>query len=351
MPLMEQIPVGDAEIPEAIDNVVELPSPPFSSPPEPEPHDEARVERVDAGGQASGIEVAPASSEGPVSGADDDPDATAGAPSEVSELDALVEHGMRVAIGMASVAATAVSAALERTMPGDPEQTPVAGVALAGAGLGLGIEAVRLAQRSASALAGSLAPLLSFATTAPSLRERTAPVARRIDRFNEVWVEARPEHEAAAAAFIADLMPRLVDGIVEQLDLTALVAERVDLDAIVDRIDLDAIVDRIDVDEIVQRVDLDAAVGRVDLLGITDRVLGEVDLPELIRDSTGAVTSETVRSVRMLSAEVDRRLAEIVDRVLLRRREREAEPAGSGAEDPLDHGSDDARDDPDATAG
>jgi hypothetical protein len=252
---------------------------------------------------------------------------------------------------MASVAATAVSSALERTMPGTAEGTPVAGATLAGASLGLGIESVRFAARSVTALANSIGPLLSFATAAPSLRERAAPVARGIDRFNDVWTEARPEHEAAAAAFIADLMPRLVDGIVEQLDLTTLVAERVDLDAIVDRIDLDAIVDRIDVDEIVQRVDLDAAVGRVDLLGITDRVLGEVDLPELIRDSTGAVTSETVRSVRMLSAEVDRRLAEIVDRVLLRRREREAELAGSRAEDPPDHASDDAHDDPDATTG
>jgi hypothetical protein len=86
-------------------------------------------------------------------------------------------------------------------------------------------------------------------------------------------------------------------------------------------------------------VDLDAAVGRVDLLGITDRLMGEVDLPELIRESTGAVTSETVRNVRMLSAEVDRRLAEIVDRVL-RRREREAELAR--AETDADDGADGA---------
>jgi hypothetical protein len=322
---MEQIPIGDAPSDDPLDNVVELLTPPFSSPPEEEPHD------PDPGTAGAAGMTATGSGEG-------EGDEAARA-STSAELDALVEHGMRVAIGMASVAATAVSSALERTMPGTTEGMPVAGATLAGASLGLGIESVRFAARSVTALANSIGPLLSFATAAPSLRERAAPVARGIDRFNDVWTEARPEHEAAAAAFIADLMPRLVDGIVEQLDLTALVAERVDLDALVDRIDLDAIVDRIDIDEIVERVDLDAAVGRVDLLGITDRVLGEVDLPELIRDSTGAVTSETVRSVRMLSAEVDRRLAEIVDRVL-RRREREAElaraeagPDGAGADD------------------
>jgi hypothetical protein len=317
---MEQIPIGDAPPEGPVDNVVELPTPPFSSPPEQEPHDADR----------SGATATPSEP------ADADGDEVTRV-SANAELDALIEHGMRVAIGMASVAATAVSSALERTMPGSTQGTPVAGATLAGASLGLGIESVRFAARSVTALANSVGPLLSFATAAPSLRERTAPVARRIDRFNEVWVEARPEHEAAAAAFVADLMPRLVDGVVEQLDLTALVAERLDLDAVVERVDLDAVVERIDVDEIVRRVDLDAAVGRVDLLGITDRLMGEVDLPELIRESTGAVTSETVRNVRMLSAEVDRRLAEIVDRVLLRRREREADLAradggGDGAE-------------------
>ncbi|MFN8233413.1 MAG: hypothetical protein U0V56_08070 [Actinomycetota bacterium] len=310
---MEQIPIGDPA-PGDPGNVVELPTPPFSSPPEEEPNEDALGDAGEPPGSGRGR-------------------GRGRPPPPAAELDALLEHGVRVALGMVSVAATAVSSALERTMPGAVEGSPVAGATLAGASLGLGIESTRLASRSITALSNAIGPLLSFATAAPSLRERAAPVARGIDRFNEVWTEARPEHEAAAAAFVADLMPRLVDGIVEQLDLTALVAERIDLDAIVDRIDLDAIVDRIDVDEIVRRVDLDDAVGRVDLIGITDKLIGEVDLPELIRESTGAVTSETVRNVRMLSAEVDRRLAEIVDRVLLRRRERADELARDGSGD------------------
>jgi hypothetical protein len=320
---MEQIPIGGKREDEELGNVVELPTTPFSSPPDEEPHEEPTREArpleelssIEEGDRAATDEVRPGSA--------------------WTELDDLVEQGMRVAIGMASVAATAVSNALERTMPRDAQGgTPVAGAALAGATVGLGIETARLLARSVSTAAGSIAPLLSFATSAQGLRERAAPIAREIDRFNGVWAEARPEHEAAAAAFVADLMPRLVDGIVEQIDLTALVAERIDLDAIVDRIDLDAIVDRIDVDEIVRRVDLDVAVGRVDLLGITDKLIGEVDLPELIRESTGAVTSETVRSVRMLSAEVDRRLAYVVDRVLMRHRERAAQAPGADPEGP-----------------
>jgi hypothetical protein len=318
---MEQIPIGGERRDEDRGNVVELPTTPFSSPPDEEPHEEPPAEDRSLGGLSA------------IEGDESSPSDEFLPGSSWAELDELVEQGMRVAIGMASVAATAVSNALERTMPRDAQGgTPVAGSALAGATVGLGIETARLLARSVSTAAGSLAPLLSFATSAQGLRERAAPITRGIDRFNDVWSEARPEHEAAATAFVAELLPRLVDGIVEQLDLTALVADRIDLDAIVDRIDLDAVVDRIDIDEIVRRVDLDVAVGRIDLVGITDKLIGEVDLPELIRESTGAVTSETVRNVRLLSAEVDRRLAYVVDRVLMRNRERAAE--GTSVDDP-----------------
>ena len=307
---MEQIPIGgEGAVVEPDQRGRALPVP-FSAPPDRE-HGEG----------ADPVEepALPAVREG--AGLDE----PASAERAQTELDEVLEQGVSAALGMASVVATAISSALQRTMPGEAGSSPATGAALAGATLGLGIETARLAARGVSSVAGSLAPVLSFAWNAPSLRERAAPVTRTIDRLNGLWAGARPEHEAAATAFVADLLPRIVDGIVEQLDLTTLVAERIDLDSVVDRIDLDAIVDRIDVDEIVRRVDLDVAVGRVDLLGITDRLIGEVDLPELIRESTGAVTSETVRSVRLLSAEVDRRIAYVVDRVLLRRRERTTE--------------------------
>ena len=119
-----------------------------------------------------------------------------------------------------------------------------------------------------------------------------------------------------------------VDAVVARADLDAAVA-RVDIDAVIDRVDLDAVAARLDVDAVVARADLDAAVARVDIDAVIDRVdlvriveevLEEIDLPALIRDSTGSMTSETVRGVRMTGISADDALTRAVDRALFRRR-------------------------------
>jgi hypothetical protein len=46
-----------------------------------------------------------------------------------------------------------------------------------------------------------------------------------------------------------------------------------------------------------------------------------VDLPEIIRDSTGSMVSETVHDVRVQGIEADRAVSRLVDRLLRRRGE------------------------------
>jgi hypothetical protein len=144
------------------------------------------------------------------------------------------------------------------------------------------------------------------------------------------------------------LVPATARTLLSRLDVPALVRQFVDLDTIVDRVDLDRavdrvdiarILDRIDLDEIVARVNLDRAVDRVDLDRVIDRadviglvryVIREIDLPALLRSSTGSVTSEMVRSVRDQGADADRAVERVVDRFLLRRRSRRG---AEGADD------------------
>ncbi len=132
----------------------------------------------------------------------------------------------------------------------------------------------------------------------------------------------------------------IVTAVLDQIDLTSLVSQRVDLnalarnldiDAVIDRADLDRIVDRlpvervldrVDVDAIAARIDVDAVVARADLVGIARYIIDAVDLPEIIRSSTGSIVSDTVLGVRMQSIGADERLSRAVDRVLLRRRPR-----------------------------
>jgi len=88
--------------------------------------------------------------------------------------------------------------------------------------------------------------------------------------------------------------------------------------AVIDRVDLDAVAARLDADRVVARVDLDAVVARLDLVGIAQTVIDAIDLPEIVRESTGALSSDAVRAVRVETRRADDRIAGVLDRLLRR---------------------------------
>jgi hypothetical protein len=141
-------------------------------------------------------------------------------------------------------------------------------------------------------------------------------VVRRVDLDGAV---ARVDLDAAVARVDLDAVVRRVDvdGIVARVDLERVVAS-LDLDAIAKRIDLDALAARIDPDPVVARVDVDALLARIDLVGIAREVIDAIDLPEIVRHSTGALTSDTVRSVRSEAMQADEAVAGFVNRLLRR---------------------------------
>jgi hypothetical protein len=123
-----------------------------------------------------------------------------------------------------------------------------------------------------------------------------------------------------------------IDAIVSKVDIDAIVRQ-VDIDAIAKRIDVDAIVERIDVDAIVSRVDVDAIVRRLDLVALAEEVVNGIDLPEIIRESTGSMASDVVRDARMQSIDADVAIARIVDRIIRRRRARLTDAPGEPESD------------------
>ncbi len=177
------------------------------------------------------------------------------------------------------------------------------------------------------------------------------------------------------------VLPLLVAELMRHLDLTDLVMRYVDLDSIVSRVDLDAAVGKLDVDAVagrldveslikrldlteivregldvnglvadvdldaaVARVDIEAVISRLDLAGLARDVIDAVDLPEIIRESTGAMASDTLRGVRMQSISGDDAIGRVVDRILMRRSARKgtpdpvvpAQPAGPPVEQAAD---------------
>jgi hypothetical protein len=91
------------------------------------------------------------------------------------------------------------------------------------------------------------------------------------------------------------------------------VEARNDLDALLDRLLpalLSEMMRHVDVTELLQE--------NVDVVNLAQEVIAEIDLPEIIRDSTGAMASDTLLGVRMQSISGDDALARAMDRLRLR---------------------------------
>jgi hypothetical protein len=151
-------------------------------------------------------------------------------------------------------------------------------------------------------------------------------------RAQEVTARAA---RALITALVAAVLDEIdLDQVVARVDLNQVVARvdlnqiaaRIDLDEIVDRVDVDAIAARIDLDAIVARLDIDAILARVDLPALTEQVIDEVDLGEIIRESSSTMASETVDALRVQGMRVDGLVSRIVDRILLREGQRQTGP-------------------------
>lgn len=145
-----------------------------------------------------------------------------------------------------------------------------------------------------------------------------------VDRVDPDAVIARVDLDAAVRRVDLDAaVTRVnVDAIADRLDLDRLVA-KVDLDAVVSRLDLDAIAARLDPDPVVARVDLESAIARIDLAGLAREVIDAIDLPDIVRDSTGTMASDAVRAVRVEGMQADDAVSGFVDRLLHRSRPRQ----------------------------
>lgn len=71
------------------------------------------------------------------------------------------------------------------------------------------------------------------------------------------------------------------------------------------------------VDRVLDELDLNALVReRVDLIGLADEVVAGIDLPAIIRESTGSVTADVMDDVRSQSERADDAVSGVFDRIL-----------------------------------
>lgn len=160
-----------------------------------------------------------------------------------------------------------------------------------------------------------------------------------LDRLDLDAVASRALDDLDLAAVVAQVIDELDVGVVldealRKVNLTEVVTQQVDLGGVVgsalDQVELtDIVLTKVDLKAVVMaaldQLDLTATVQeRVDLAGIAEQVVDDIDLPAIISESTGSVASEAVRSVRLEGVEADAAISRLADRLLLRRRARNA---------------------------
>ncbi len=344
---MDRIPIGSTTPGEEPDNVVPLHAP-STEPDEPEMSYEDAL---------AADEALPE---------DDDDRSPPSMPGAAAA--GLIEQGIRVGAGLFSASATAFADALRAStpQPEDPEddveserKDPAA--TMAGAGLGAAVTVAEAAASAASNAAEAMAPLVSWLIDPKFAKDATEMAAGATRVLDGQWKAAQAEAMTTASSFLSVLVPEIMTAVMDQVDLTALVRERVDVDAIVEDVDIDRILERVDLDAVVARLDVDAVVARVDvqqvigtvdlnevvdtvdiervvervdvtsivdrldLATIAQEVIDDVDLPRIIRESSGAMASESIQTVRVQGMNADALVSRIVDKVL-RRESRDLDP-------------------------
>ena len=204
-----------------------------------------------------------------------------------------------------------------------------------------------------------LRPVLATLLRPPLVPEALAP-ARFLGPVRERGASELDRNGRELSALLDRLVPVLLDEVLRRSDLTGLIRNHVDLDAIADLLDVDAVARRLDIDAVARRLDLDTVAGRldvdavarrldleavldrldltqvvlrrvdldllvkavldrIDLADLAEEVIEEVDLPEIIRESTGTMASGTVRDARMQGILADQAVSRVRDRLRLRR--------------------------------
>jgi len=165
-----------------------------------------------------------------------------------------------------------------------------------------------------------------------------------LERWSSRGESEQSRNRALLGEFIRRLAPELATAVIAQLDIDRLI-EQLPIDAIISEVDIDALLTRVDIDGIVSRVDIDALMNRIDIGPIAVRVLDEVDIGSIVRESTGSVTGDMLNGGRVSAMRLDGALVKVSDKLLFRRRERNHAVPHSGAlaaleEDALGPGSD-----------
>lgn len=231
----------------------------------------------------------------------------------------IARRATRLTFGAAGLITSATVDILDRLAPTDTAPARGAGVLdqVPGALLGAGFEAQRRFISAVGLFDRGAARVLATVTRPAIVRSQLEATGRSLARWSARGRVEQEVNRRLVGDTVRRLAPEVAAAAMVELDVPRLL-DVMPLDEIVARVDVDAIVRRVDVDAIMRRVDLDALLARVDVAALADRILDQIDLAGLIRQSTTSVGGDAVFATRASSMKLDDLVARLVDRALLR---------------------------------
>ena len=253
----------------------------------------------------------------------------------------------RLVTGLMTITLRAIRTALAPAVPAPSDEGAEPGLLalLPGAAVAIVSDAERRVLRTAAVLDERVGPVVRSIGRFPLIQGPMDAARRSLESLSARGEKEQQRSVEAVESLLERVLPEVVAAVLDRLDLNDIIA-RVDVDRIIDRVDLDAvmtrisiddilsrvdfdgvidrvdvgrIVDRVDVDGVVAKVDVDAVIKRLDLAGLTSDVMNEVDLREIVRESTSSISGEAVDAVRIQGMNADRFVSRIVDRLLMRK--------------------------------
>lgn len=155
------------------------------------------------------------------------------------------------------------------------------------------------AQRGVFDLVSQIEHRLNQASVAASRVKFTAHPIRvlhaRLTELDQQFQQRQSQRTDEAAQFLAKVGP----------ETTAELLSRVDMNVVLSEVDMDALVERVTLDRVLEKVDVNTLVADV---------VNTLDAAGLLRESTGALASQTVDSIRTLPGAATRIAGRVVRR-------------------------------------
>jgi hypothetical protein len=133
----------------------------------------------------------------------------------------------------------------------------------------------------------------------------------------------RTRNEAAANQFFTSLITEFIDRLLGVVDLTDIVVANLDVNRVIEQADIEAAVRRVDLNAAASRIDAEALVNGIDLVAIARYLMEELDVPEIIRESTSAMADDSIEQLRIRGMRADNFVAHLIDRVVRRGADRQ----------------------------